>query len=120
MRTRLPPLVLAVLSCVEPPLAGAFPTAFGTAAASAQEAVDRAMTARIRAEGLERSRAPELFYELTDRIGPRLTGSPGHNRAAAWARDRFLEFGFPGARLEQFEFGRGWSVEKVSIEMTSP
>jgi hypothetical protein len=78
------------------------------------------MTARIREEGLQRSQAQALFHELTDRIGPRLTGSPGHDRAAAWARDLFTEWGLSGPRLEPFEFGRGWSVDKMSIEMTSP
>src|SRR5690606_5789437 len=96
------------------------PEVFLTAPAAAQEPVDLAMTARIREEGLQRSRALELYRELTDGIGPRLTGSPGHDRAAAWARDRFAEWGLSGARLEEFEFGPGWSVEKLSIEMTSP
>src|SRR5689334_14972132 len=40
--------------------------------------------------------------------------------AVAWARDRFSEWGLTNARLEPFEFGRGWSLEKLSIEMTTP
>ena len=43
--------------------------------------------ARIRAEGLQRSRALALYRTLTDEIGARLTGSSAHARAANWARD---------------------------------
>ncbi|MGE0160510.1 MAG: M20/M25/M40 family metallo-hydrolase [Gemmatimonadales bacterium] len=100
--------------------AGALATALPSPAAAVQGPVDLAMAARIREEGLERSRALELYRTLTDEIGPRLTGSPGHDRAAAWARDRFAEWGLSGARLEPFEFGPGWALEKLSIEMTSP
>jgi hypothetical protein len=88
--------------------------------ASAQEAVDLATSARIRAEGLERSQALSLYLTLTDVLGPRLPASPGHNEAAAWARDRFAEWGLAEARLEAFEFGRGWSLERISLEMTAP
>jgi hypothetical protein len=101
-------------------LSAALATCVPISAVAAQEPVDLAMTARIREEGLQRSRALQLYRTLTDEIGPRLTGSPGHDRAAAWARDVFAEWGLSGARLEPFEFGRGWSVEKVSVEMTSP
>jgi hypothetical protein len=90
------------------------------AALTAQERIDTGMLARIRAEGLQQSRALPLFRTLTDEIGPRLTGSPAHIRAARWARDRFAEWGLTNARLEPFEFGRGWTLERISVEMTSP
>lgn len=90
------------------------------APATSQEPVDIAMTERIKEEGLERSRALELFHTLTDEIGGRLTGSPAYDQAAAWARDRFAEWGLEQPRLEPFEFGRGWTLEKLSVEMVSP
>jgi hypothetical protein len=86
----------------------------------AQEAVDLQIAARIREEGLQRSRAQELYLTLGDAIGARLTGSPSHLRAAQWARDRLAEWGLANARLEPFRFGRGWSLEKISVEMTAP
>ena len=95
-------------------------TGLAVSPAAAQEPVDLAMTARIKEEGLQRSQAPLLFSTLTDEIGARLTASPSHNQAAAWARDRFSEWGLSGARLDGFEFGRGWSLEKLSLEMTAP
>jgi hypothetical protein len=78
------------------------------------------MLARIRSEGLQRSRALVLYRTLTDDIGARLTGSPAHVRAANWARDRFMEWGLANPHLEPYEFGRGWQLDKISVEMTEP
>jgi hypothetical protein len=93
---------------------------FSVAAAPAQEAVDVAMAGRIKEEGLQRSRARELYLTLSDAIGARLSGSPSYTEAARWARERLAEWGLSDARLEPFQFGRGWSLEKISVEMTSP
>ena|SRR6188474_763698 len=68
MRRHLSATLLAIALVVQP--------------AAAQETVDLAMVARIKQEGLQRSRARELFMTLTDRIGARLTGSPAHKQAA--------------------------------------
>jgi len=92
----------------------------GAVPAAAQEPVDLAMVGRIKQEGLQRSRARELYFALTDRIGARLTGSPSHLQAARWAQDRFKEFGLGNPRLEPFAFAHGWSLEKLAVEMTAP
>ena len=92
----------------------------GAALISGQERAADHVVTRIRAEGLQRSRALALYRTLTDDIGARLTGSPAHMQAARWARDRFSEWGLANPRLEPFEFGRGWQLEKVSVEMTEP
>lgn len=81
---------------------------------------DPAMTERIKAEGLERSQALDLFHTLTDVYGARLTGSPAYTAAAEWARGRFEDWGLSDPRLEPFEFGRGWTLEKLAVEMVSP
>ena len=90
------------------------------AAIGAQGRTDSDVINRIRNEGLMRSRALALFRTITDEHGARLTGSPAHLRSARWARDRFEEWGLVNAHLEPFEFGRGWSLEKIAVEMTSP
>ena len=107
MRTRflLPALALAV--------------ALNAAPVSSQ-VPDRDMAERIKQEGLQRSQALDLYHTLTDVYGQRLTGSPAHTRSANWVRDQFREWGLTDARLEAFEFGRGWTLDKLSIEMTSP
>jgi carboxypeptidase Q len=90
------------------------------ASAAAQEPIDQAMTAKIRAEGMRSAEVPKLFHALTDVLGPRLTGSPAHAEAARWARDRFREWGLANPRQEAFEFGRGWALEKLTVEMIAP
>jgi hypothetical protein len=89
-------------------------------AAAAQEPIDQAAIAAIRAEGLDRSQAPDLFYMLTDVLGPRLSASPAHDEAARWTADRFREWGLENPRLEAFDFGRGWTIETLTVEMTAP
>ncbi|HKC54823.1 MAG TPA: M28 family peptidase [Vicinamibacterales bacterium] len=92
----------------------------GVTAVRTQQRAAGDMVARIRAEGLQRSRALALYRTLTDEIGARLTGSPAHVQAARWARDRFAEWGLANPRLEPYEFGRGWQLEHISVEMTAP
>ena len=55
---------------------------------TAQEPVDRAMVARIRAEATERSKVVETFNYITNVTGARLTGSRAHKQAAEYMRDR--------------------------------
>ena len=106
MRRLIPVFVLTLL------LAVAF--------ASAQQRDAGDMLARIRAEGLQRSSALAMYRTLTDEIGARLTGSPAHMQAARWAVEQLKEWGLANPRLEPYEFGRGWQLERVSAEMTEP
>jgi carboxypeptidase Q len=94
----------------------------GAVALTAQiaEPVDSAMIARIRDEGLNRSRVQTTFNQFVDVIGARLTGSPEHKRAAEYARDELAKWGLSNPRLEPFEFGRGWTLDKFTIEMVEP
>src|SRR3982750_2915024 len=81
------------------------------------EPVDAAANAKIRDEGLKRSQVESMFSALVDGIGPRLAGSPEYKRAAEWVRNQMTTFGLANARLEPFEFGRGWALDKLTIEM---
>jgi carboxypeptidase Q len=89
-------------------------------ASQAPVIVDTAVIEKIRAEGLERSQVAAHFAMLVDVIGPRLTGSPAYTRAADWSRDTLAKWGLSNPRLETFEFGRGWTLEKLTIEMVEP
>jgi len=88
--------------------------------ASAQTTADIIVIERIKALGIERTQVDALFGTLIDDIGARLTASPSYVRATEWARDLFSEWGLSDARLEPFEFGSGWSLEKLTLELTSP
>jgi hypothetical protein len=107
MRKTLIPITVALLLL---PLAG-----------SAQiEKVDFGALAKIKAEGLERSKVLEVFSQLVDVIGPRLTNSPAHKRAVEWTVQTLKAWGLSEVHTEGFEFGRGWTMEKVLVEMLEP
>jgi len=86
----------------------------------AQETFDRAMVAKIRDEGLNRSHAWAMVDTLATVIGPRLTASPAYMRAATWARDHLTAWGLAGVHFETWPFGRGWELQKYTLEMTEP
>jgi carboxypeptidase Q len=88
--------------------------------AGAQEPIDRDLIAKIKDEGLNHSQVEDTFTHFTEDIGPRLTGSPAHKQAAEWARAKLQEWGLNDAHLEPFEFGRGWTMDKLTVEMVAP
>ena len=91
-----------------------------TPVARAQEPIDQAMIARIRAEGEQRSQVLETYRILTDEIGPRVTATPGFKRAVDWTRSKLTDWGMSNVTVEAFPFGRGWTLEKLTLEMTEP
>jgi hypothetical protein len=94
--------------------------AVGGIVLSAQSPAERDALARIRAEGMERSQVLPVFEMLTQEIGPRLTASPAQKRASEWVRARLAGYGLSNARLEPWKFGRGWTLERLAVEMIEP
>src|SRR6478672_3060973 len=86
----------------------------------AQEPVDGAVNSKIRDEGLNRSQVLKTFEHFTEAIGPRLTGSPAAKAADDYAVAMLKQWGIANAHLEPWEFGRGWQLEKSTIELTEP
>jgi hypothetical protein len=79
------------------------------------------MNARIRAEGMQRSQVLETAIMLSDIHGPRLAGSSGFMNAANWARGQLVAWGIDNAHLEPWgKRGKGWELERFSVEMTAP
>jgi len=74
----------------------------------------------IRNEGFLNSKVMEIEEQLTDVIGPRLTGSPNMKRANEWTRDKFTEWGLVNSHLESYLFGRGWTNEYTEVRMVAP
>jgi carboxypeptidase Q len=91
-----------------------------TVAAFAQEPVDTAMVAKIRAEGMDRGTVLDTFNHLTNVIGPRLTNSPAHKRSVAWTQELLRSYGLTNVHAEPFDFGRGWTLDRFSVEMIEP
>ncbi len=88
--------------------------------APAEEPVDWDMVSRIRDEGFNRSQVMETVIEMTDVIGPRLTGSPQMKQANDWTLAKLQEWGLENGHLESFEFGRGWSFSRAAVHMVEP
>jgi carboxypeptidase Q len=91
-----------------------------TAVAAAQAPSGSDIVAKLRAEADAHSQVQRIFEMLTIDIGPRLTASPAHKRAADWTRERLASYGLQNARLEPWKFGRGWSLDKLTVEMIEP
>jgi carboxypeptidase Q len=94
-------------------------TCIGIAAAA--DAVDLAVVNQIKSEAFEHSKVMDHLQNLSDVYGPRLTGSAEFKEAADWALKRLQEYGLQNGHLEKWgPFGRSWSLEKFSLELTSP
>jgi hypothetical protein len=89
-------------------------------AAQPTEKLDYAAIGQIRDEGLNRSQVMDTLFWLTDRYGPRLTGSPGVNDAAAWTMKKMTDWGLANVHREDWEFGRSWSLARFSAHMVDP
>jgi hypothetical protein len=63
----------------------------------------------------------DTLQHLTDRIGPRLTGSPALVEANEWTLEKLQEWGLEKGRLEEWgPFGRGWSFSRAAVHMIHP
>lgn len=90
-------------------------------AAQAPEKIDLAALAKIRDEGMQRSRVMEIASYLTDVYGARLTNSPNIKAAGDWTIGQLKSWGVSNARYERWgPFGRGWSNEKINVRVVSP
>jgi hypothetical protein len=62
----------------------------------------------------------DTLFWLTDRYGPRLTGSPGVNDAAEWTMKKMTEWGLANVHREDWDFGRSWSLVRFSAHLVDP
>jgi carboxypeptidase Q len=110
-------------------LAAAFVVSAGLAAphAAAQPgggqaamwATDDPVLQQIWEQAMENSHLERLGMQLLDSIGPRLTGSPGIDRAHDWAMRTLQGWGYD-ARNEQYGTWRGWNRGHTHIDLVAP
>jgi Zn-dependent M28 family amino/carboxypeptidase len=74
---------------------------------------------RIIGEAFVKNNGIKTLRVLTDEIGPRLTGSDGYRRAAAFCSRVFSSYGLTNVRLEPFEVN-GWLPGPASAEALAP
>src|SRR5580704_5112708 len=89
-------------------------------ALTAQNAVDTNMSGKIRAEAAKGSQVSKIFDTLTIDIGPRLTASPAYIRAVDFAEQELKSGGLENVHREAWKFGRGWTLDKLTLEMVEP
>lgn len=82
--------------------------------------MDRATIGRIRTEALDQSQAMDHVWWLSEVHGPRATGTPAFEAAAAWAMQRFTGWGLQNVHQERFPFGQGWTIERFSVHLVEP
>ncbi len=93
----------------------------GSALVFAQSKVDEATDGRMRSEELEHSQIMHTLHMLTDRYGPRVTGTPNHEQAAKWAVAEMTQWGMQNGHLEPWTFGHpGWLNERASGFIVAP
>jgi carboxypeptidase Q len=84
-------------------------------------ALDLALYAAIRDEGLKRGQVMTYAAGLVDGVGPRLMGSPGMRRAYDWSLARLRELGVSDPRLEPIgPFGLSWRQIRAWAQTTAP
>ncbi len=88
---------------------------------ASDERVDAEVNWRIRQEATTHSQILDTLHYLTDVYGPRLTGSPNHERAARWAVEQMEAWGLTNGHLEPWDFGYpGWLNERMTAHLVSP
>ena len=82
-------------------------------------ATDDAVLRGIWREAVDNSQLEPLAQALLDSIGPRLTASPGMERAQDWAV-RMLESWGVDARLERYGTWEGWERGPSHVDLVQP
>ena len=79
----------------------------------------KAIVDRIVAEANDNSQLENLAYELLDKNGPRLVGTPQMNSANDWAVAKYKGWGID-ARNEKWGEWKGWERGITHVDMISP
>jgi len=118
--------IVALVTLVAPGARGAGPVAArrseGAASPAAAPAAPPALAeaaARIRAGAIATNGAWTKLAWLTDRIGPRLSGSPGAEAAVAWALDTLRRDGMANVHGEPLMVPR-WVRGEESVAIVAP
>lgn len=74
---------------------------------------------RIWEMGMDQSKTYDLAQVLTDSIGPRLTGSPGHRAGNEWLARTYASWGIP-ARQEKYGTWSSWRRGVSHVDLVTP
>src|SRR5882757_3923981 len=86
-----------------------------------KDRVDLSVVQRIKTEAFDHSQVMDTLSMISDRYGPRLTGSVEAQEAADWTVERLKGYGVRNVHLETWgPFGRSWELQEYSVEMVEP
>src|SRR5271167_3226283 len=92
-----------------------------TAGAATEEGNSVAATdAQILAEIRDHSELMDNLEYLSDRIGPRLTGSPLLKQASDWSAEMFKKYGLTNVHLESYSIPHAWVRGTARARMIAP
>jgi carboxypeptidase Q len=74
----------------------------------------------VKAAALQHSRSFQYLEELSDRIGPRLTGSPQDAQAGQWALQTMRAIGLQNVHSESWQLEKGWRRHYARCRLISP
>jgi len=75
---------------------------------------------KIAGEALVESHTFDYLTELSDDIGPRVTGSPEAQRAIDWGAAKMRAIGLENVHTEKFSVWRGWTRGTAQAELLTP
>lgn len=75
---------------------------------------------KIAGEGMMDSHAFEYLTELSDEIGPRVTGTPAERQAEEWGAAKMKAMGLENVHTEKYQIWRGWTRGTAEAEMLLP
>jgi len=89
---------------------------------NAQDTLHQQMINILKDHGMgEKSEVMEIASWITDVHGPRLTGSPGLERALVWAEETLNSWGMSNVHREAWApFDRGWELQHFEMHAHSP
>jgi hypothetical protein len=85
------------------------------------ETVDTTIISKIKDEAYNHSQVMDHAFYITDYSGPRLTWSPGYDRAAGWTLNEFKKWGLQNIHREEWTpLGKRWDIEKCYVALKTP
>jgi carboxypeptidase Q len=75
---------------------------------------------KIAGEGLLDSHAFQYLTELSDDIGPRVSGSPQAQKAVEWGLAKMKAMGLENVHAERWQLWRGWTRGTAEAELLAP
>src|SRR5580693_7016899 len=75
---------------------------------------------KIAGEGLLDSHAFQYLTELSDDIGPRVSGSPQAQKAVEWGIAKMKAMGLENVHAEKWQLWRGWTRGSAQAELLTP